>query len=123
MTPMRRRVSAARSGNVSRTELLARRGILASLCTLPLLARGIAYAESDEIRFFRIGTAATTGTYFQIGGMLANAISKPPGSRDCALTGCVRSSSCRSHSSSGRSTASCGIRGCSACGSTRPRGT
>src|ERR1019366_9906965 len=34
-------------------------------------------------RFFRIGTAATTGTYFQIGAEIANAISKPPGSRDC----------------------------------------
>ena len=41
----------------------------------------------DELRFFRIGTAATTGTYFQIGGVLASAISKPPGSRDCARGG------------------------------------
>ena len=37
----------------------------------------------DAPRFFRIGTAATTGTYFQIGAEIANAISKPPGSRDC----------------------------------------
>jgi TRAP transporter TAXI family solute receptor len=50
---------------------------------LPFLANGRAFAGADDIRFFRIGTAATTGTYFQIGGMLANAISKPPGSRDC----------------------------------------
>jgi TRAP transporter TAXI family solute receptor len=41
----------------------------------------------EELRFFRIGTAATTGTYFQIGGVLANAISKPPGVRDCAHGG------------------------------------
>jgi len=83
MTPMRRGVSASRTGNVSRTGLVARRSLLAGLCTFPLLARGSALAQSDEVRFFRIGTAATTGTYFQIGGMLANAISKPPGSRDC----------------------------------------
>jgi uncharacterized protein len=40
-------------------------------------------AAGDEVRFFRIGTASTTGTYFQIGGVIASAISKPPGTRDC----------------------------------------
>ncbi|HXE28467.1 MAG TPA: TAXI family TRAP transporter solute-binding subunit [Stellaceae bacterium] len=40
-------------------------------------------SAEDAPRFFRIGTAATTGTYFQIGAEIANAISKPPGSRDC----------------------------------------
>ena len=40
-----------------------------------------------------------------------------------ARTGCGRRSSCRSRSSSGRSTASSGIRGCSASASTRPRAT
>lgn len=42
-----------------------------------------AATAEDAPRFFRIGTAATTGTYFQIGAEIANAISKPPGSRDC----------------------------------------
>jgi uncharacterized protein len=83
MTPMRRRDRASRSPSVSRTGLVARRRFLAGLLGLPLLRSGIAQAAPDDIRFFRIGTAATTGTYFQIGGMLANAISKPPGSRDC----------------------------------------
>jgi hypothetical protein len=41
----------------------------------------------EELQFFRIGTAATTGTYFQIGGVLATAISKPPGARDCERGG------------------------------------
>ena len=41
----------------------------------------------EELRFFRIGTAATSGTYFQIGGVLASAISKPPGARDCERGG------------------------------------
>lgn len=37
----------------------------------------------QDLRFFRIGTGATSGTYFSIGGLIGNAISKPPGSRDC----------------------------------------
>jgi TRAP transporter TAXI family solute receptor len=41
----------------------------------------------EALQFFRIGTAAITGTYFQIGGVLASAISKPPGSRDCSRGG------------------------------------
>lgn len=83
MTPMRRRDSASRADKVSRTGTFARRSVLAGFLGLPLLASRYARAAADDIRFFRIGTAATTGTYFQIGGMLANVISKPPGSRDC----------------------------------------
>jgi uncharacterized protein len=41
----------------------------------------------EALQFFRIGTAAITGTYFQIGGVLASAISKPPGSRECGRGG------------------------------------
>src|SRR5215469_7691863 len=87
MTPMRRRARASRSGSVSRKGLVARRSLLAGFIGLPLLQSRAAWAAADDIRFFRIGTAATTGTYFQIGGMLANAISKPPGSRDCERGG------------------------------------
>lgn len=56
--------------------------LLATILGIAFLAGGSVWA-SDELRYFRIGTAATTGTYFQIGGVIANAISKPPGSRDC----------------------------------------
>ena len=52
--------------------------LVAAALLVPPLARGV-----EEVLFFRIGTAATTGTYFQIGGVLASAISKPPGTRDC----------------------------------------
>jgi TRAP transporter TAXI family solute receptor len=38
---------------------------------------------SQETRYFRIGTAATGGTYYPIGGLIAGAISNPPGSRPC----------------------------------------
>ena len=48
-----------------------------------VLAALLPGARADDLRFFRIGTAATSGTYFQIGGVLASAISKPPGTRDC----------------------------------------
>src|SRR5260370_16731252 len=36
------------------------------------------------MRVLRIGTGGTAGTYFPIGGLIANAISNPPGSRTCA---------------------------------------
>ncbi len=40
-------------------------------------------ASAQEMSFFRIGTGGTAGTYYPIGGLLANAISNPPGSRPC----------------------------------------
>jgi len=51
-------------------------------------AAGVAGAAEGkplpEATFFRIGTAGTAGTYFQIGGLIANALSSPPGTPDCA---------------------------------------
>jgi uncharacterized protein len=58
-------------------------GVVVTALMLGLVASPVARAAMDELKFFRIGTAATTGTYFQIGGVLASAISKPSGSRDC----------------------------------------
>ncbi|ROT99470.1 TAXI family TRAP transporter solute-binding subunit [Histidinibacterium lentulum] len=40
-------------------------------------------ASAQEPQFFRIGTGGTAGTYYPIGGLIANAISNPPGSRPC----------------------------------------
>ncbi|MCJ8140010.1 TAXI family TRAP transporter solute-binding subunit [Falsirhodobacter halotolerans] len=45
-----------------------------------LLAPG---AMAQDMQFFRIGTGGTAGTYYPIGGLIANAISNPPGSRAC----------------------------------------
>jgi hypothetical protein len=42
---------------------------------------------AQDLRFFRIGTGSTAGTYFPVGGIIASAISKPPGSRDCDAGG------------------------------------
>jgi TRAP transporter TAXI family solute receptor len=59
---------------------------VAAVLALLALAPGAAVAR-EELQFLRIGTAAITGTYFQIGGVLASAISKPPGSRECQRGG------------------------------------
>jgi uncharacterized protein len=58
-----------------------RRGVLLGGLGVTLFARP---AAAQDITFFRIGTGGTVGTYFPIGGLIANAISNPPGSRSCA---------------------------------------
>ncbi len=47
------------------------------------LVFGIAPAQAQQMKFFRIGTGGTGGTYYPIGGLLAHCISNPPGSRPC----------------------------------------
>lgn len=44
-------------------------------------------SAAQDIQFFRIGTGGTAGTYYPIGGLIANAISSPPGSRACDAGG------------------------------------
>lgn len=44
-------------------------------------------AAAQEIQFFSIGTGGTSFTYYPVGGVIANAISKPPGSRECGEGG------------------------------------
>lgn len=46
-----------------------------------VLAGSLAHAQAPS--FFRIGTGGAGGTYFPIGGSIANAISNPPGSKAC----------------------------------------
>lgn len=46
------------------------------------LGVGTATAQ-QQIVFFRIGTGGQIGTYFPVGGLIANAISNPPGARPC----------------------------------------
>jgi uncharacterized protein len=40
-------------------------------------------APAQEMRFFRIGTGGVAGTYYPIGGLIADIISNPPGARPC----------------------------------------
>ncbi len=61
---------------------MQRRTFLAGTAMLPFAAPLVARAQQD-ITFFRILTGGTVGTYFPIGGLIANAISNPPGSRPC----------------------------------------
>ena len=51
-----------------------------------LLTLGTA-PQAQEMKFFRIGTGGAGGTYYPIGGLIANAISNPPGSRPCEKGG------------------------------------
>lgn len=48
---------------------------------LAVAAGGTAVAQ--QMQFFTIGTGGTGGTYYPLGGTIANAISNPPGSRAC----------------------------------------
>jgi hypothetical protein len=61
---------------------------LGAAALLPLLLAlglglSLAGAAAQNVSFFRIGTGSTAGTYFPIAGILASAISSPPGSREC----------------------------------------
>lgn len=62
----------------------ASRLALAALLFLGLAsAADAASVAGQEVRFFRIGTGGTAGTYFPVGALIASAISNPPGSRPC----------------------------------------
>ncbi|SDX61510.1 TAXI family TRAP transporter solute-binding subunit [Litoreibacter albidus] len=53
-----------------------------------VLATGLATAAvAQDLKFFTIGTGGTAYTYYPVGGVIANAISKPPGSRECDAGG------------------------------------
>ncbi len=53
---------------------------VAAVATVLFAAAG---AQAQDPTFFRIGTGSAGGTYFPIGGTIANGISSPPGSRPC----------------------------------------
>jgi TRAP transporter TAXI family solute receptor len=58
---------------------LTRRELARLAAAAGLTAGGIGAARAQQPAFFRIGTGGTAGTYYPVGGMLANAISNPPG--------------------------------------------
>ncbi|WP_211217787.1 TAXI family TRAP transporter solute-binding subunit [Fodinicurvata sediminis] len=66
--------------SLSRRQFLISGGLLFALPW----AKNVA---SQEARILRIGTASTAGIYFPIGGLIASAISSPPGSRECERGG------------------------------------
>ncbi len=81
--------TGSRDGRVperGRLHLLAGLAGTAGALFLPTGLRAQNYG-AEQLRFFRIGTASTAGTYYPIGGIIANAISNPPGSRSCDTGG------------------------------------
>lgn len=59
-----------------------RRAILLSLAALGALGASVAL-HAQDMKVMRIGTGPTGSTDFPFGGLIANAISNPPGSREC----------------------------------------
>jgi len=55
----------------------------AALAATLTAALFVGAAQAEDPTFFRIGTGGAGGTYFPIGGTIANGISAPPGSRPC----------------------------------------
>jgi uncharacterized protein len=53
-----------------------------AITTIAALAIGVvtAGASAQQMQFFRIGTGGTAGTYYPLAGVIANAVSNPPGS-------------------------------------------
>ncbi len=58
-----------------------------TLLLAPLSLIALAGGQAQDVTFFRIGTGSSVGTYFPIGGIIASAISSPPGSRECQRGG------------------------------------
>ena len=62
--------------------------VLGALALGAVIAGGmVAPSQAQDIKFFTIGTGGTAYTYYPVGGVIANAISKPPGSRECGKGG------------------------------------
>ena len=62
---------------------MAAQALLAAVLLTWLGAVSPELAEAQEMRFFRIGTGGVAGTYYPIGGLIADIISNPPGARPC----------------------------------------
>jgi len=59
------------------------RALLLSIGIILTLSNSLSFAQSEEMQIFRIGTGGVAGTYYPIGGIIAHAISNPPGDRPC----------------------------------------
>jgi TRAP transporter TAXI family solute receptor len=63
--------------------VMAVRALLAATLVVLCGAATTGLAPAQEMRFFRIGTGGVAGTYYPIGGLIADIISHPPGARPC----------------------------------------
>ena len=57
-------------------------GLVAFLALLLALS-GPTAAQTSDMRYFRIGTGTSSGAYFPVGGLIASAITSPPGAQPC----------------------------------------
>ncbi|WP_225972811.1 TAXI family TRAP transporter solute-binding subunit [Paracoccus jeotgali] len=68
--------------------MIGRRGLVAgavaALTLGPAWLPGEARAQAADVTYFRIANGSTAGTYYPIGGIIASAISNPPGGAPCA---------------------------------------
>src|SRR5690606_38527322 len=71
--------------SVNREGSAMRRSLIAAAAAAMLAGAGA--GEAQEMKFFRIGSGAAGGTYFPMAGLLAQAISNPPGARPCEKGG------------------------------------
>lgn len=85
MVPHRHRERGGRTKRfVEDRPVQTRRLGLAAMLALALVAPGL---SAQELKFFQLGTGPTGETRFPVGGLIANALSNPPGSRECAKGG------------------------------------
>lgn len=63
------------------------RRLCAAVLALAVGVGLVARANAEDASFFRIATGSSDSPFFAIGGLLASAISKPPGSRACSAGG------------------------------------
>lgn len=63
------------------------RKVLVAIGAIIISSFSLASIQAQEPQFFRIGTGGVAGTYYPIGGMIAHAISNPPGARPCSQGG------------------------------------
>ena len=66
---------------------MAVRALLAAALVVLCGAATTGLAPAQEMQFFRIGTGGVAGTYYPIGGLIADIISNPPGARPCEKGG------------------------------------
>ncbi len=64
---------------------------LARITALIAILSGSVFAAetgaNENFTYFRIGTGGIAGTYYPVGGLIAQWISNPPGSRPCEKGG------------------------------------
>ena len=58
-------------------------GLVAAAALAAAIILPAPMAATQEMTFFTIGTGGTGATYYPLGGVIANAVSNPPGSRPC----------------------------------------